>query len=436
MNRPHPARPYSILLCVLGTLLFAVGCRGDLKDHDASAAPDVRADTRPAPDGPRDTSADSGPSPDISGCAGCLVGGTCHAPGVASPQDPCQVCAPSSSKVQWTRVTCVTTLAGTGTAGFADGAATTAAMLRTPEGVVVDALGKVYFSDSGNHCVRAVSGGQVATIAGTCGAKGFADGAASSARFNRPLGLALDGTGRIFVADYGNHRVRQLHKGQVSTLVGDGVAGCKDLPGGNARISSPADLAAGSGGLFLANRHGHDLRRISLSPSSVSLLAGCCGNHCPGCKDGPAASARFNRPSGIAADGSNRVYVADHFNHVIRLIHKGQVSTLAGACMSKGFADGAAVSARFDLPLGVAVDKAGKNVFVASYGANRIRAVRLVSGKWQVSTLAGTGQLGCKDGPAAGATFKRPRSLAADSSGKVYVADGECHKIRIITPAP
>ena len=239
-----------------------------------------------------------------------------------------------------------------------------------PFGVAVDGAGKVYVADQLYHRIGVVYGGKVSTLAGN-GKSGFLNGTVATARFHNPTGVALDGAGKVYVADSTNNRIRLVHTGQVTTLAGTGTAGFADAP---------------------------------------------------------AAWAMFKDPSGVAMDSTGKLYVADVKNHMIRVVHKGQVSTLAGSGMD-GFANGSAASAMFDTPWGVAVDSAGQ-VFVADKLNHRIRVVY----KGQVSTLAGSGKQGLKDGVAGSAMFKHPIGVAVDSAGKVYVGDQFNNVIRAINP--
>jgi sugar lactone lactonase YvrE len=212
----------------------------------------------------------------------------------------------------------VTILAGEGSQGFRDGAARSA-QFGDPFGVAVARDGSVYVADAGeSNRVRKISPqGEVSTLAG--GGEGFADGAGAVAEFDTPSALALDGEGNIYVADTGNNRIRKVTPdGRVTTLAGDGNAGFRD---------------------------------------------------------GAAADAEFDSPVGVAVDKDGNVYVADTYNDRVRVVTKdGAVKTVAGAGRP-GYADGDALSAAlFDTPCAVAVNEAGE-VFVADTGNNRLRKI-------------------------------------------------------------
>jgi len=282
----------------------------------------------------------------------------------------------------------VSNLAGSDTFGHVDGAAATA-QFNSPAGVAVDSSGNVYVADYGNDRIRKITqtGGAwtVGTLAGS-GAEGYQDGAAASAQFNSPVGVAVDKSDNVYVADSDNHRIRKITKEDdgtwtVDTLAGDGTKGDQD--------------------------------------------------------DTPTTTARFEEPEGVALDSSGNVYVADTNNHRIRKITKEKdrtwtVSTLAGSG-TKGHQDGAAATAQFNWPTGVALDSSD-NVYVADGGNHRIRKItKEDDGTWTVSTIAGSRTLGHLDGAAATAQFRYPTGVALDSSGNVYVADQVNHRIRKIT---
>ena len=214
----------------------------------------------------------------------------------------------------------VTTLAGSGIAGAANGMGT-AAQFRNPNGVAVDGSGNVYVADQVNNCIRTivVATGAVSTLAGSI--SGFADGTGTAAQFNSPTGVAVDGSGNLYVADRSNQRIRKivLATGEVSTLAGSGTAGFVNGAATAAQFNSPAGVAIdGSGNLYVADFSNHSIRQIVVATGVVSTLA---GTGTAGFVNGAAAIARFNYPNGIAVDGSGtNVYVADTFNHRIRVV--------------------------------------------------------------------------------------------------------------------
>jgi len=328
----------------------------------------------------------------------------------------------------------VSTLAGTaGIGGSADGTGAAASFFY-PSGIASTAAGIVYVADTGNHSIRAMgSPGVVTTLAGGAGQKGAADGTGSHAQFKYPYGVAVDGSGHLFVADSNNNTIREVTAsgGSVSTLAGAAlVAGSADGAGGAASFNSPAGVAVdGSGNVFVADASNSTIRKIAPG-GAVTTFAGTAG--ATGSSDGSGAAARFNSPEGVAVDAVGNVYVADSRNNTIRKITSGGlVTTLAGAAGQSGSGDGAGGSARFNGPYAVAVDGSG-NVFVSDFFNGTIRKIDTSN---TVSTVAGTaGLLGFQDGTGAAARFNQPYALALDGSGNIYVADTYNRAIRKIAP--
>jgi sugar lactone lactonase YvrE len=181
--------------------------------------------------------------------------------------------------------------------------------------VAVDGSGKIYIADQGNHRIRVIDKGQVSTFAGS-GQAGFTDGPAANAMFKNPTGVAVDGSGRVLVADQGNHRVRVVYQGQVNTLAGNGQAGFADGPVADASFNAPTGVTVdASGKVLVADRNNHRVRLVD--KGQVSTLA---GTGQPAYVNGASGVAAFNQPSGVAVNGYGVVYVADLANHSIRMI--------------------------------------------------------------------------------------------------------------------
>lgn len=322
----------------------------------------------------------------------------------------------------------VTTLAGSGTAAFADGTGS-AASFTHPSGIAVDAAGNVYVADKYNHRIRKVtSAGVVTTLAGS-GEGTFADGTGAAASFTFPADVAVDGAGNVWVADKHGHRVRKVTaEGVVTTLAGSGTAAVADGTGTAASFTSPVGIALDAAANLYVADVGVDVvpnnRIRKVTPAGVvTTLA---GSDAAAFADGTGAAASFDYPVGVAVDGAGNVYVADSNNHRIRKVTPaGVVTTLAGSGKG-GFADGTGGAAGFNFPMGVAVDAAG-NVFVADYGSNRIRRVTAAG---VVTTLAGSDASGSADGEGSAATFDYPFGVAVDAAGNVFVSDYESHLIR------
>ncbi|MCE1195706.1 hypothetical protein LWX53_04350 [bacterium] len=317
----------------------------------------------------------------------------------------------------------VSTLAGSGSAGDAEGAGAAAAF-SGPLGVATDAAGNIYLADTANNKIRKVSPEGVAgTFAGT-GAAGSADGPGLLASFTAPRGLAVDAEGNVYVADTGANKLRKITPaGAVSTLAGSGAAGSADGTGAVATFSAPCGVAIGAGGvIYLCDRGGNRIRAVS--PAGVVTTVA--GSGSPGAADGVGTAATFKAPEGIAATASGCLYVADTGNNKIRYINiLGGVVSLAGSGAA-GCADGTGAAASFSAPRGVALDSDG-NLCVADAGNNR---VRLVTPAGVVSTLAGSGAEGFGDGALAAATFRGPAALAFGPTGGLYVADSLNHALR------
>ena len=317
--------------------------------------------------------------------------------------------------------------------GNADGTGS-AARFNFPSNLAVDSSGNLYVADENNHTIRKVTpGGTVSTLAGLAGSPGSSDGTGSAARFNYPLGVAVDGSGNVYVADSFNNNLRKITPaGVVSTLAGlTGSMGSSDGPGSDARFNNPQGVAVdGSGNVYVADTENHTIRMVTPA-GVVTTLAGLAGS--TGSSDGAGSAARFRHPYSVTLDGSGNLYVADTFNQTIRKVTPaGVVSTLAGLAGSMGSSDGTGSAARFYYPSGIAVDGSG-NVYVADTEND---AIRKVTPAGVVSTLAGfPGSTGSSDGTGSAARFYKPYGVTVDSSGNVYVADNCNHTLRKVTPS-
>jgi sugar lactone lactonase YvrE len=278
----------------------------------------------------------------------------------------------------------ITTVAGTGTGSFTgDGAAATSATIHDPCGIVVDSSGNIYFSDTFNAVVRKItSSGIISTFAGTGAPGATGDGAAATlASLDHPIGLALDSTGRLYIADTANSKIRMVATdGTISTVAGTGVVG-----------------SVGDGG--------------------------------------PAINALLNRPQGIALDAAGNLYIADSANHLIRKVTTdGNITTVAGNGNASFSGDGGpATQASLWYPKGLLVDAAGNLLIVDSFNSR----IRMVAPNGTITTVAGSGIIGNQgDGGAAlQAQFRFPSGVALAASGKLYIADTQNSRIRLLTPA-
>ena len=326
----------------------------------------------------------------------------------------------------------VTTLAGLSHASGSTDGSGSAARFCYPSGVATDAAGNVYVADRQNHTIRKVTpSGVVTTVAGLAGEPGSADGSGSAARFSLPHGVAVGASGVLYVTDEENHTVRTVSSdGEVATLAGlAGSPGSGDGTGPAARFFLPTGIAVGgSGDIFVADWANQAIRKVT-PDGVVTTLAGLAG--VPGSTDGTGSAARFSVPTGVAVNASGIVYVADSENNTIRVVTiGGDVSTLAGFPGGAGSEDGTGSAARFYFPAGVAIDELG-NGFVAD-SANQ--TIRKVTADGEVTVFAGA-FIGCgsEDGTGSAARFRYPSGIAADRSGHLYVADTDNHTIRKVS---
>ena len=318
------------------------------------------------------------------------------------------------------------------TAGAADGTGSAARFSNT-EGVAVDAAGNIYLADLYGHAIRKItSTGVVTTFAGSLGVSGSADGTGGAARFNYPVGVAVDSAGNIYVGDACNKTVRKVTPaGAVTTLAGSaGLSGSTDGTGSAARLGGWPDInnpqmgvaVDQSGNVYVADALNHTIRKITAA-GVVTTLAGSAG--LTGATDGTGSAARFNLPVALVPDAAGNLYVADRNNHLIRKVTPaGVVTTLAGGF---GSADGTFMAARFYAPGGIALDASG-NFYVADSLNNTIRRL---GNDGLVSTLAGSPLIeGSTDGTGSAVRFFTPGGIAVDGSGKLYVSDHNNYTVR------
>jgi sugar lactone lactonase YvrE len=271
-------------------------------------------------------------------------------------------------------------------------------VLNRPSGVVVDASGNIFFSDTMNHCIRRLdTSGNVLRYAGT-GVPGYANGGIFNAQFNQPTALAIDSKGTIYVADTFNNAIRIVEK--------------------NFRYDPSGNL-------------------IGLHGVVGTLIGNGFNNTDPTSSLGTGTGLLLRRPKGVAVDSSGCVYISDTGNHrICKVAAGGNLVTLAGSATldgplsyKAGVTDGEGTNAAFNGPTGLCVDQKG-NVYVADTLNSLIRRVT-PSGK--VSTIAGNGQPFYKEGRRTQASFNYPTGICVDLYNVLYVADTGNHVIRRIT---
>jgi sugar lactone lactonase YvrE len=349
----------------------------------------------------------------------------------------------------------ISTVAGNGTLGYSgDGGPATAAQLRYPQGVAVDASGSLYIADEDNCYVRKVTpDGVIRTIAGN-GYSGFSGdgGPAVSARLDYPYGVAMDASGNLFIADLGNQRIRKVTaNGVISTVAGSGSHadfGGDGGPAVSAKLGYPAAVAVDTAGnLFIAETSNHRIRKVT--PDGIINTAVGNGIQGFGGDGGLATSALLRNPNDVAIDAAGNLFIADTDNHRIRKVTPdGIISTVAGngvtitytvpnvrmgqTITEGGFSGdgGPATAAQLNYPYGVAVDAAG-NLFIADRNNRRIRKVTPAG---IISTVAGSGSNGLGDGgPATAASLMNPYRVVVDASGNLFIADYGNQRIRKVT---
>lgn len=272
----------------------------------------------------------------------------------------------------------------------------------------------------------------VTTESGAAGALGFQDGPRHTAQFSFPSGVTKDSLGNVFIADTANNRIRMLSGGgEVSTIAGTGAYGLSDGPGETATFSFPAAVAVGPApaeNIYVADTFNHCIRVLTRPavPGQQWTVATLAGNGLVGVQpeegESTGANSRFSHPHGLVVDADNNVFVADSGNHRICKITAGGMVSIVA---------GSAKDAPFDFPTGVVLDSA-RNLFVADRDNHVIR--RITPGG-AVSILAGQNQSpGSTDGSTS-ERFNSPSALAIDHNNNLYVADKRNHAIRKVTPA-
>jgi hypothetical protein len=329
----------------------------------------------------------------------------------------------------------INTVTGNGTFGYTgDGGPATGAEINSPYGISVDSSHNLYIADTGNNVIRKVdSSGKITTVAGSGNAGYGGDGGpATSANLWAPYRAVADHAGNLYIADFYNNRIRKVDtSGTITTFAGTGVQGYNGdgIPAATAQLSSPAAVGVDSAGnVYVVDTSNNRIRKVDNSGVITTIagtgFAGVLGD------GGPATAAQINEPVGIALDGKGNIYIADYGNSKIRKIDaSGIITTFAGTGQIDYSGDGGpATSAALNLPTGVAADGSG-NVFIADYQNNRIRKVNTAG---NISTFAGNGTSGYSGdgGSPTSAEISFPEDVALDSAGNVFIADYNNARIR------
>ena len=338
----------------------------------------------------------------------------------------------------------IATIAGNGTAGFSgDGSTATHAMLNYPSAVTADSSGNIYIPDPSNYRIRKIAAatGIISTVAGN-GTNSFSGdgGLATNASMQGANGVAVDGSGNIFIADTYDNRIRKVSAstGIITTIAGNGTSGFSGDggPATSAELKGPTGIALdSSGNIYIGDTSNNRVRKITVATGIISTVAGSGNGSVFYSGDGgPATSACMYYPHGIALDASGNIYIADGNNQRIRkvTISTGVITTIAGSGVQGYSGDGsAATAAKLNYPLSVAVDSNG-NVYVGDGSNQRIRKITPSTGV--ITTIAGNGTGGFvgDSGPATSAEIYGANGIALDSSANLYIADTGNQRIRMV----
>jgi len=328
----------------------------------------------------------------------------------------------------------ITTVAGNGANAYVgDGEAATNLSLSYPSGVALDAAGDLYIADTWNNRIRKVDTQDIITTVAGNGSETYAGdgGAAINASLFRPLGVAVDGAGDLYIADTQSQRVRKVDtNGIITTVAGNGTTGYSGDGGAatNASLNYPVVVALDAAGdLYITDNN--RIRKVDTN-GIITTVAGNRGAGYAG--DGNAATnANLNYPAGVALDAFGNVYIADTDNSRIRQVDtNGNISTVAGG--GTGGDGGAATNASLNCPTGVVFDALG-NLYIADQNNNRIRKVDT---NGVITTVAGNGNAAyAGDGGAAtNASLKTPFGVACDALGNLYISDLSNNRIRKVVP--
>lgn len=337
----------------------------------------------------------------------------------------------------------ITTFAGTGEPGYdADTTTTSAVKFNNPYSIFVDKSGVIWVADQANSRIRKIGVDKAVTLIAGNGTNGAAgdDASATAGQLHYPCGLAVDGSGNVFIADTNNNKIRKVVPGgNITTYAGNGIGGYTGQAADNkdpksVQFNRPVTVAFDSAGaLFVVDQANHRIRKIT-SDGVVSVVAGS-GTEGYSGDGGPATSANLSHPQAVAWDAAGNLYIADTGNNVIRKVTSdGVIRTIAGTGIAGFSGDGGpAAQAQLYTPKGMAVDAAG-NVFFADSFNGRIRVLKTDG---TIATIAGNGGFGddSDGGPAYAARLRFPSWVATAPGGGIYVVDNQNHRIKLLTPS-
>ena len=323
------------------------------------------------------------------------------------------------------------TVAGNGSRGYSgDGGDATSAKLDTPRGIALDSFGNFYIGDYSNGCVRFVlPGGTITTLFGY------------GLGLDHAKAIALDLSGNLLIADTENHRIRLLQpSGAVETIVGTGTAGYSGDDGLaiGAKLDKPNGIAVDPlGNIYIADTDNHCIRKVDTS-GIITTVAGIGRSNGYSGDGGDATLAKLDKPRGVfvkpVGESSNvDIFIADSNNECIRRINpSGNIRTVAGIGKSGGYSGdgGAATEAKLRKPRGIFIDTSG-SMYIADRDNHCIRKVE----GGIIDTIAGTGSSGSSGdgGLATNAKLNHPTRVFVDTSGNLFIADMDNHRIRVVS---
>jgi hypothetical protein len=324
----------------------------------------------------------------------------------------------------------ITTVAGNGIGGYSgDGGAATNARLFYPKNVILDAHGNLFIADGFNNRIRKVNAqGVITTVAG----QGLMDnGSATNANFCGVYSVAVDATGGLYIADYGNSRIREVKNNLVFTVAGNGSEGHTGDGGAatNAALYQPSDVTLDRyGNMYIADLQNDCIRKVDTN-GIITTVAGTGSVGYAG-DNGPATNATLDEPFGVATDAYGNLFISDRDNNCVRQVDtNGVITTMAGNGTAGYSGDGGSASnANLYHPERLVADNLG-NLFVADSGNS---CIRQVDQGGIIHTVAGNGTAGYSGdgGPATDASLNHPTGVTVDGSGNLFIGDLYNQRIR------